>query len=224
MLNSIFLNTDTNSIEITSLLICSIVSIFLGLIIALTHKHTSKYSKNFLTTIAILPLLVQTVIIMVNGNLGTSIAVMGAFSLVKFRSVPGTSKEILTIFFAMAIGLATGMGQIVFAIIITIIGSLMIFLLNNINLFNTNNKERRLKILISENLDYDNIFEDVFNKFTKKNELTKVKTVNMGSMFELNYNVILKDKVSEKAFIDDLRVRNGNLKITLSQEIDDIDL
>ena len=223
MLNSIF-SSSTSSIEITSILVCSITSIILGVLIALTHKQTSKYNKNFLVTISILPLLVETIIIMVNGNLGTSVAIMGAFSLVRFRSLPGTSKEILSVFFAMTVGLATGMGHLVFAIIITIIGSLAIFILSKVALFNKNKKEKILKIMIPENLDYTNVFDDIFETYTEKVELEQVKTTNMGSMFDLSYRIILNENVNEKAFLDDLRVKNGNLKVMISHPIVESDL
>lgn len=223
MLNSIFSET-ASSVELSSILLCSIISIILGVVIALTHKQTSKYNKNFLVTLSILPLLVQTIIIMVNGNLGTSVAIMGAFSLVRFRSLPGTSKEILSVFFAMTVGLATGMGHLVFAIIITIIGSLAIFILSKVALFNNNKKEKTLKIMIPENLDYTNVFDDIFETYTEKVELEQVKTTNMGSMFDLSYRIILNENVNEKAFLDDLRVKNGNLKVMISHPIEESDL
>lgn len=223
MLNSIFSET-ASSVELSSILLCSIISIILEVVIALTHKQTSKYNKNFLVTLSILPLLVQTIIIMVNGNLGTSVAIMGAFSLVRFRSLPGTSKEILSVFFAMTVGLATGMGHLVFAIIITIIGSLAIFILSKVALFNKNKKEKILKIMIPENLDYTNVFDDIFETYTEKVELEQVKTTNMGSMFDLSYRIILNENVNEKAFLDDLRVKNGNLKVMISHPIEESDL
>ena len=223
MLNSIFSET-ASSVELSSILLCSIISIILGAVIALTHKQTSKYNKNFLVTLSILPLLVQTIIIMVNGNLGTSVAIMGAFSLVRFRSLPGTSKEILSVFFAMTVRLATGMGHLVFAIIITIIGSLAIFILSKVALFNKNKKEKILKIMIPENLDYTNVFDDIFETYTEKVELEQVKTTNMGSMFDLSYRIILNENVNEKAFLDDLRVKNGNLKVMISHPIEESDL
>lgn len=223
MLNSIFSET-ASSVELSSILLCSIISIILGVVIALTHKQTSKYNKNFLVTLSILPLLVQTIIIMVNGNLGTSVAIMGAFSLVRFRSLPGTSKEILSVFFAMTVGLATGMGHLVFAIIITIIGSLAIFILSKVALFNNNKKEKILKIMIPENLDYTNVFDDIFETYTEKVELEQVKTTNMGSMFDLSYCIILNENVNEKEFLDDLRVKNGNLKVMISHPIEESDL
>lgn len=223
MLNSIFSNS-TSSIEIQSILLCSLASIILGLIIALTHKQTSKYNKNFLVTVTTLPLLVQTIIIMVNGNLGTSVAIMGAFSLVRFRSLPGTSKEILSVFFAMTVGLATGMGHLLFALIITIIGCLTLFVLSKTKLFDTPKQEKILKITIPENLDYTEVFDDIFENYTQKVELEQVKTTNMGSMFDLSYRIILNKNVNEKQFLDDLRVKNGNLKVMISHPLEDNNL
>lgn len=223
MLNSIF-STNSSTIELSVILLCSVVSIILGLIIAITHKYTSKYNKNFLITLTILPLLVQTIIIMVNGNLGTSVAIMGAFSLVKFRSLPGTSKEILSVFFAMTVGLATGMGHLLFAAIITLIGCVFLFLLSKITLFNKSKEEKILKIIIPENLDYTSVFDDVFQKYAKSAELEQVKTVNMGSMFDLSYRIVLNKNVNEKEFLDDLRIKNGNLKIILSHPLEENDL
>lgn len=220
MLNSLFSETTSN-IELSTILICSLVSILLGLVIALVHKYTSRSNKNFLITLTILPLLVECVIIMVNGNLGTSVAILGAFGLVRFRSLPGNSKEILSVFFAMAIGLATGMGHILFATIITVITGVAIILLSKVKIFENNTKEKILKVIIPENLDYENIFTKEFNKYTKRVELQKVKTTNMGSLFELSYIVELKNSVSEKQFIDDLRAKNGNLKITLSNSLEE---
>lgn len=223
MISSIFYDT-VSSIEISSVLWYSLCSIILGLMIALTHRATVKYNKNFLITIATLPLLVATVIIMVNGNLGTSVAILGAFSLVRFRSLPGTSTEILSVFFSMTIGLAIGMGHLVFASIITIIGCLVLLLFNKIPIFEKNKQEKILKITIPENLDYSTIFDKIFKKYAKKVELETVKTTNMGSLFELSYRIILNKNISEKKFIDELRIKNGNLKIILSKPIGDNDL
>lgn len=223
MLESIF-TSSTSSVELMPILICSIVSILLGFIIAITHKITSKYNKNFLITLSILPLLVETVIIMVNGNLGTSVAILGAFSLVRFRSLPGNSKEILSVFFSMTVGLATGMGQLLFAGIITAIGCICLFILNKIKLFEINKQEKILKISIPENLDYTKIFDKIFEKYTTKATLEQVKTTNLGSLFELTYRITLTKDTNEKEFIDDLRVKNGNLKIMLSHPIGENDL
>ena len=223
MLHSIFTGIGS-SIELTSLLVCIGCSIFLGVIIAFTYRSTGKYSKNFLITLSMLPLLVEAVIVMVNGNLGTSVAILGAFSLVKFRSLPGTSKEILCVFFAMTVGLACGMGHIFYATIITFIGCVLILLFSKVNIFEMNGVVRELRILMPENLDYTDVFDDIFKKYTSKVELEKVKTTNMGSLFDLRYRVTMKSKANEKKFIDELRVRNGNLKIVLSHGVDDNDL
>lgn len=223
MLNNIFTNTAAN-IDLVSILISLGTSLILGVIIALTHKKTSKYTKNFLITLATLPILVSTVILLVNGNLGTSVAIMGAFSLVRFRSIPGSSKEILSVFFSMVIGLAIGTGYVIYAVLITIIGSLAILMFNKIKLFDKNNGERKLKIVMPEDLDYTSVFDDIFKKYTKESNLEKVKTINMGSLFELTYRIVLKDNKNEKKFIDELRVRNGNLKIVLTQSLEESDL
>ena len=219
MLTSILSETS-----VMGVLIASGVSIILGLLIALTHKATSKYNKNFLTTLAVLPLLVTSVIMIVNGNLGMSVAVAGTFGLVRFRSVPGTSKEILSVFFAMAVGLSCGAGLVYLAGILTIIGCLILIIFNNIGIFDKNKNEKILKIAMPENLDYTEVFNNVLNKYTSKYELEQVKTTNLGSMFELKYNVILNKNINEKEFIDELRVRNGNLKISLSQDISNMEL
>ena len=223
MLNSIFTGVGS-SIDLISILICVICSVFLGLIVAFTYKTTSKYSKNFLITLSMLPLLVEAVIIMVNGNLGTSVAILGAFGLVKFRSLPGTSKEILFVFFTMTIGLACGMGHIFYATIITFIGCGLILLFSRVNIFELNGSMKTLKVLMPEDLDYTSVFDDIFKKYTNKVEIEKVKTTNMGSLYELTYRVSLKARINEKKFIDDLRVRNGNLKIILTHPIEDNEL
>lgn len=224
MLKSLFDSTSTSNIELWVILVCSLVSIILGVVVAYTHKKTSNYSKNFLITLAVLPVLVQIVMIMVNGNLGTSVAIVGAFSLVRFRSLPGTSKEILSVFFAMAIGLATGMGHVFFAVLMTLIVSGVILLFNKFKLFEPSREEMILTIVVPENLDYTSMFDELFNRFTKNARLERVKTTNMGSLFELSYRVTLLKDVNEKEFIDGLREKNGNLKIMLSHEINSTEM
>ena len=208
MFNSVI---DSTGLTLTSTLICSVSAI----IIALVHMKTSKYSKNFIITLSVLPILVSVVMMMVNGNLGTSVAILGAFSLIRFRSMPGNSKEILSVFFAMAIGLSVGMGQVLFAGLITLIVGLTILLLNYVKFGEANNLEKELDITIPEDLDYDNVFEEIFNKYLKSCELLKIKTTNLGSLYELKYNIILNKNVKIQEFINELRVRNGNLKISI---------
>lgn len=215
MLESIF----TDGVNIENILICSIVSIILGLIISIVYMKTSRGSKNFLITLALLPILVQSIILMTSGSLGTSIAIVGAFSLVRFRSLPGTSKEILSVFFAMTIGLATGMGQLLYAVIITIIVGIIIIVLSKSKFGEGKNSLKILKITLPENLDYTSVFDDIFDKYNIDAKLDNVKTVNMGSLFELTYSISMKSKINEKELLDDLRSRNGNLKIILSHTI-----
>lgn len=209
-----------DGLNLMNVLICISVSLMLGILISLVHIKTSNSNKNFAITLALLPILVQIVMMMVNGNLGTSVAILGAFSLVRFRSIPGNSREITSIFFAMAIGLAVGMGQIYFAILIALIISTALIIFYKTKFGENKGEAKILKILIPETLSYEDVFEDVFKNYLKKYEIISIKTVNMGALFELKYNVVLKDNKT-KEFIDDLRIKNGNLKITLSQPLND---
>lgn len=189
-------------------------SIILGAVIAWVHKLTNNSSQNLVVAIALLPVVVQIVIMLVNGNLGTGVAVMGAFSLVRFRSVPGNAKEIASIFMAMAVGLATGTGYIAVAVIfVLVIGILSIFY-QQINFGGTKTIEKALKVTIPEGLDYTGVFDDIFKHYTKKYELIKVKTANMGSLYKLEYRIILNNPSDEKMLIDKIRCRNGNLEIS----------
>ena len=223
MLDSVFSNT-TSTVGLSNILLSLLTSIVLGLMIAFTHKMTSKYNKNYLTTIALLPLLITTIIIMVNGNLGTSIAVLGTFGFVRFRSVPGTSKEILSVLFGMTIGLVVGMGNLIFGFIVTIIACLFIILYNKLTIFDENKYEKILKISIPENLDYTEVFDDIFKVYAKDIKLMSVKTSNMGSIFDLKYRIVLNKDIDEKKFMDELRVKNGNLKIILTHPLEDGEL
>ena len=215
MFNSII---DSGGLTLVSASICVIVSIVLGIMISFIHMKGGRYSKNYVITLAILPLLVATVMIMVNGNLGTGVAIAGAFSLVRFRSMQGTSREIISIFWAMAIGIAVGMGQILFAIMVTVIVSLVLMIFNITNFGEDRESHKILDILVPEDLDYDTIFDKIFKKYTSSCELLKIKTTNLGSLYELRYNVSIKKNLKEKDMIDELRVRNGNLKICLHKE------
>ena len=185
----------------------------LGLVIALIYMYRSDYNKPFVVTLALLPAIVGAVISIVNGNLGTGVAVMGAFSLVRFRSIPGTAKEIGYIFFSMAVGLATGMGYIPYAAVFTVIVGIVSLVLFKSRFGEIRGAKKQLKITIPESLDYSGLFDDLFDAFTRFHKLRRVKTTNMGSLFQLYYDIILKDETEEKAFIDQLRYRNGNLDI-----------
>ena len=218
MLESIFYAQEA-VISTQDCLISIGVAILLGLAISAIYKITTqKATKNFLITLSVLPLLAQIVILLVNGNLGTSLAVAGAFGFIRFRSLQGTSKEIITLFWAMATGLALGMGYILFAAIVTVIISIIMIMSSKVLSKMEDRSRRRLKVVIPENLDYSEIFDDLFYKFTDKVELQKVKTTNMGSTFELTYMVSLKKDANEKEFLDQIRVRNANMLVMLERE------
>jgi hypothetical protein len=221
MFNSI-ITTTTSTLTINTAIICLVSALIMGAIISTTYMCSGRYTKSFATSLILLPALVQVVIMMVNGNLGTGVAVLGAFSLIRFRSVPGSSKDICIIFFAMAIGLATGMGYIAFAFAVTIVISIIMFALAKSSFAESNNNEKELKITIPEDLDYTGVFDDLFAKYTKSVTLESVKTTNLGSMFQLKYIITLKDETLEKAFIDSLRCRNGNLTIVCSKQQSDL--
>ena len=213
-----------DELTVTNFLICIGVSFVLGLIVALVHMKTARSSKNFVTTLAILPTLVAMAILLVNGNLGAGVATVGVFSLVRFRSIAGNSRSILSVFFSMAIGLAVGTGYIAFAALFTLIISILIVILHFFNFGETNTIEKKLTIVVPEDVDYTNIFDDIFAQHARSYTLEKSKTTNMGSLFELVYRVVLKNDTNEKQFIDKIRIKNGNLKVMLSQQLDDEEL
>ena len=213
------LTNVTSGLTVEEALICTIVSVLLGFVIAITYMASGSYTKNFAITLVLLPALVQIVIMMVNGNLGTSVAVLGTFSLVRFRSVPGSSKEISNIFFAMAVGLATGMGFLSFAVFITILLAITFFVLSKTKFGEVRQQKKILKITIPENLEYEGVFSDIFETFTTNHELEKIKSTNLGSMFELSYQIQLKKEIKEKEMLDAIRCRNGNLTVLLSKKV-----
>ncbi len=213
MLNSILSGTLT----LESFLICIICSLVLGAVLAWVHSFFNNSSKGFVITIALLPAIVQMVIMLVNGNLGTGIAVMGAFGLVRFRSVPGNAKEINSIFLSMAVGLATGTGYITAAIIFVLIIGGASALFHATSFGEPRHKEKELKITIPESLDYSEVFDDLFRTYTTKYELVKAKTSNMGSLYKLEYRIKMKNPLEEKKFMDELRCRNGNLEIAIGR-------
>ena len=214
-------DTDlTTVISVTDFLLCLGTSLVLGLIMALAYMYRARYTKSFVTTLALLPAVVCVVIMLVNGNVGTGVAVAGAFSLVRFRSVPGTAKEICILFLAMGAGLIAGMGYLGFALLFTLSMCAVFVLYNRLDLGTKKNAEvyKTFTITIPESLDYTGIFDDIFKDYTRSHELVRVKTTNMGSMFKVTYNVELSDISREKEMIDKLRCRNGNLEIAVSKQ------
>lgn len=224
MQNSIFKGvfdtTTTTTIALNEFLLCLSVALALGLVLALGYTYKSRYTKSFVVTLAIIPAVVCVVIMLVNGNVGTGVAVAGAFSLVRFRSVPGTAKEIGAIFLAMGAGLATGMGYLAFAALFTLILIAVTLLYQSLGLGAKGSAalEKTMRITIPEDLDYSGVFDDLFEAYTTYCEVVNVKTTNMGSLFNLTYNLTLKEASKEKEFIDQLRCRNGNLEISISRQ------
>ncbi len=214
MLNSIF---HAGTFYVESVAAAMAAAVILGLVIALLYKLSGSavHIGSFAVILAVMPLLVTAVIMIVNGNLGTSVAVLGAFGLVRFRSAPGTAREIGFIFFAMAVGLAVGMGFLSLAVLLTIVIGLMLLVLEKIHFDNDTSRERELRITIPENMNYNGIFDDLFQAYTKQARLERVKTTNMGTMYELSYRVEMRNPEKEKEFMDELRCRNGNLSIIL---------
>lgn len=218
LFNGIF-DTDLSSvISVGDFLLCIAVSLIIGLITAFSYMYGTRYTKSFVITLAILPAVVCVVIMMVNGNVGTGVAVAGAFSLVRFRSVPGTAREIGMLFLAMGSGLIAGMGYLGFALLFSVVMCAAFVLYSTVNFGSKKSFEnyKTLTVTIPENLNYSEVFEDIFSEYTVSSEMIRVKTVNMGSMFKLTYNIVLKELGREKEMIDELRKRNGNLEISIS--------
>jgi len=223
MLNTLFAglfdSSTTTIISVGAFLLCVIVSLAIGAVMAFTYSYKTRYTQSFMITLALIPAVVCVVIMMVNGNVGAGVAVAGAFSLVRFRSVPGTAKEIYAIFLAMGAGIITGMGYLGYAVLFTLVlcGCSLLYTYLGFGTKKEQEAEKVLHITIPENLDYNDVFDEILEKYTEKSQLTNVKTTNMGSLFKLTYQIILKDLSKQKEFIDELRCRNGNLEIALSK-------
>lgn len=214
-------NTDISGvITFGSFLLCMGTSLLIGLILAYSCRHQGRYTKSFLVTLMLLPSVVCIIIMMVNGSVGAGVAVAGAFSLVRFRSAPGTGREITMLFLAMGAGLIAGMGYLAFALLFAVMMSVMNVLYNHLDFGEKKNGQRyrTLSIMIPESLDYSGVFDEVLRHYTTDYTLTRVKTTNMGSMFRLSYDLTLREGISEKELIDQLRCRNGNLEIMLSMQ------
>lgn len=214
MLDTLFASVISTTVNWQAIILCTLSSLILGAAAAAIYCYKNTFTKSFVVTLALLPAMVQIVIMLVNGNLGAGVAVMGAFSLVRFRSVPGSAREIGSLFFAMALGLATGMGYLGYAVLFLLMIGIANILLYSTSFAAPKLIDRELKITIPESLDYEGVFDDLFDKYTTRHELLHVKTSNMGSLYELCYLVRLKDTGINKNFLDEIRCRNGNLNIT----------
>lgn len=209
----LFANIFSTPMSLATYLISGIVALFCGLFIALASSFKQRISKSFFIALVILPLAVQTVILMVNGSVGTGIAVAGAFSLVRFRSVPGKAKDIVSVFLAMTAGITCSSGFVGIGVLFTIIACAVIIAFNFIKM--SSDKEMELKITVPENLNFTGAFDSILNKYTQKYTLSSVKTTNMGSLFRLTYKIEMKNDAEIRNLIDDLRVKNGNLEISV---------
>lgn len=219
MFEGIFDNGGATVIAVSDFLICLGVSLFIGVFLALIYTYKTLYTKSFVITLAILPAVVCVVIMMVNGNVGAGVAVAGAFSLVRFRSAPGTAREIGTIFLAMGAGMVAGMGYLGYAVLVSLLLGFVMVFYQKIGLGETRggSREKTLHITIPEDLDYTQVFDELLEKYTSAAEVVSVKTTNMGSLFKLTYQITLRNLMEEKELIDALRCRNGNLEINITR-------
>lgn len=205
----------THPLTLSSLLLCFGAAMVLGVLTALVFRAGSKTSSSFFLTLSLLPLMIAVIIMLVNGNVGAGVAVAGAFALVRFRSVPGTAREIAAIFCCMAEGLAVGMGYVGVAAILFVCVAALTLALTFTGFGKPAASQKQLKITIPESLDYNALFDDIFAKYGVKAQLVRIKSTAMGTMFDLTYDVTMPGAQVPKAFLDDLRTRNGNLSIVL---------
>jgi len=185
-----------------------------------THK-TGIYSQGFVLTLVMLPIIISIIIMLVGSNVARAFSLAGAFSIIRFRSSMGDPKDISYVFFTMAIGLALGTGLLGYAILFALMLCLIMLILSKINFGRKKNQPKLLKIMIPENIDYQDTFDDIFEKYTTAHEMLRVRTSDLGSLFEVQYNILLKNDMNEKCMIDEIRCRNGNLTITLVSERED---
>ena len=209
-----------SSITLQGFMISILCAMVLGLLTSLMFTHFTRHTGSLAITLAVLPPIVTLVIMMINGNVGAGLAVAGAFALVRFRSLPGTAKEVCGIFLSVSIGLACGMGYVGVALLYFVMMSLFIIALETCRFGQGRLAERQLKITIPEDLDYEEIFDDLLEKYTVRWELVRVHTTNMGTLYELTYEVLMRNKAESREFINELRCRNGNLSISLGRAAD----
>lgn len=221
MFNSIFGTTSTQAVTFATLISALGVAFALGMIISLVYTKTHRTkspSQSFALTLVMLPAVVAVIILLVGSNVARAFSLAGAFSIIRFRSAPGDAKDITYVLFTMAVGLAAGMGYLLYAAIITVSLCALMVILEALRFGQARGTEKILKIMIPENLDYQNVFDGILQTYTQSYKLQKVKTADLGSLYELVYRITTLEGVSEKAFIDELRCRNGNLNITLVLE------
>lgn len=219
MLESLITSTNGESFTLTNTLLIISTSIVLGIIISLVYMRNQNkegYSSSFALTLIMLPIIISIIILLVGNNVARAFSLAGAFSIIRFRSAPGDPKDISYVFFTLAVGLACGMGYVAYAVLFTVILSLVLIILDMMNFGKAKGKAVQLKITIPEDLNYDGVFDEILEKYSNKWTLEKIKTRDFGALYELNYQLNLNSDVDQKKLIDDLRVRNGNLNIALT--------
>ncbi|XFA99198.1 DUF4956 domain-containing protein [Candidatus Izemoplasma sp. B36] len=207
------------NISLKETLVMIIISFICGFFISVVYMKTSErgnYSKNFAITMILLPAIISSIILLIGSDIARAFSLAGAFSIIRFRSEPGEPKDIAYVLFSMGAGLALGIGEYLYAVIFTLILCVSMIILSKTNFANKKVMFKQLKITIPEDLNYEEAFKEVFDKFKVTYELKKVKTASLGSLYQLYYDVIFKDNIKTQAFIDELRIRNSNLDISLS--------
>jgi len=223
MFESLFATTTSSALTLTEVILTILVAFLCGGIISLTYRKTSAkghYSENFGLTMILLPAVIAIIIMLIGSDVARAFSLAGAFSIIRFRSAPGEPKDIAYVLFAMAAGLASGVGAFVYAAVFTLILCAVMLVLSRTRFKVKAETTKQLTITIPEDLDYETAFEDVMRDFTNFIDLRRVKTASLGSLYQLTYLVELKEGISTKAFIDELRCRNGNLNISLSLAAD----
>lgn len=210
MLNSIL----TTPVTLAGLLATLAAALILGILTALVFSYQNKVSSSLSLTLVILPVAMSMIVLMVNGNLGIAVAVAGGFTLVRFRSIAGTGREISAVFSVMTLGVICGLGYLGIAAIFFVVMAALVFVLTAIR-FGEHPHEKLLRITIPESYDYMGLFDDIFRKYSIKASVEKIKTTNMGSLIEVTYRVCLPGDTLTKEMLDELRTRNSNLSIML---------
>ena len=214
---SIFNSILSSEVSFLSLLICLLCAVILGIFTSLIFSYKHPNSKSFSLTLVLLPVAMTMITMVINGNLGVAVAVAGGFTLVRFRSIAGNGRDISAVFIVMALGVILGMGYIAVAAVFFIFIALSVLILTKVN-FGENSSQKLLKITIPEDYNYDNLFDDVFEKYGIKAEIEKIKTTNMGTLIDVTYRITVKNGVT-KEMLDDLRAKNGNLSIMVTNGI-----
>lgn len=219
MLDTIF-NSTTHAMKLSigSALITLLTAFVLGIIISFTYMKTysrGHYSQGFLLTLIMIPCTISIIILLIGNNVASAFGLAGAFSIIRFRSTAGDPKDIAYVLFSMSAGLACGVGAPMYAALFTVSLCIIMFFLSITNFGAGKTTDKMLKVVIPEDLDYQGVFDDVLKTYAVKHELKRVKTTDLGTLYELVYIVTMKNGTNEKEFLDAIRCRNGNLNVIL---------